>query len=180
MLCSNIINKKFIYTKVNFCKLKFGFLGYSMVPSFTLNALSSGLGHFGVAFNQIEIRHIDTYGAIVNNSKTNITCFVRSSESSAVLDILKKTSKVSYYVGMITHEAYNFKGEFQEVIDLDSDSLNISENYRKNLIDVLSGLGLNTEAVKNRYDEAPDLGIIFKVKKVFIQTPGPEAGKIIQ
>ena len=179
MLCSNIINKKFIYTKVNFCKLKFGFLGYSMVPSFTLNALSSGLGHFGVAFNQIEIRHIDTYGAIVNNSKTNITCFVRSSESSAVLDILKKTSKVSYYVGMITHEAYNFKGEFQEVIDLDSDSLNISENYRKNLIDVLSGLGLNTEAVKNRYDEAPDLGIIFKVKKVFIQTPGPEAGKII-
>ena len=180
MLCSNIINKKFIYTKVNFCKLKFGFLGYSMVPSFTLNALSSGLGHFGVAFNQIEIRHIDTYGSIVNNSKTNITCFVRSSESSAVLDILKKTSKVSYYVGMITHEAYNFKGEFQEVIDLDSDSLNISENYRKNLIDVLSGLGLNTEAVKNRYDEAPDLGIIFKVKKVFIQTPGPEAGKIIQ
>ena len=180
MLCSNIINKKFIYTKVNFCKLKFGFLGYSMVPSFTLNALSSGLGHFGVAFNQIEIRHIDTYGAIVNNSKTNITCFVRSSESSAVLDILKKTSKVSYYVGMITHEAYNFKGEFQEVIDLDSDSLNISENYRKNLIDVLSGLGLDTEAVKNRYDEAPDLGIIFKVKKVFIQTPGPEAGKIIQ
>ncbi len=179
MLCSNIINKKFIYTKVNFCKLKFGFLGYSMVPSFTLNALSSGLGHFGVAFNQIEIRHIDTYGSIVNNSKTNITCFVRSSESSAVLDILKKTSKVSYYVGMITHEAYNFKGEFQEVIDLDSDSLNISENYRKNLIDVLSGLGLNTEAVKNRYDEAPDLGIIFKVKKVFIQTPGPEAGKII-
>ena len=151
-----------------------------MVPSFTLNALSSGLGHFGVAFNQIEIRHIDTYGAIVNNSKTNITCFVRSSESSAVLDILKKTSKVSYYVGMITHEAYNFKGEFQEVIDLDSDSLNISENYRKTLIDVLSGLGLDTEAVKNRYDEAPDLGIIFKVKKVFIQTPGPEAGKIIQ
>ena len=150
-----------------------------MIPSLTLNALSSGLGHFGVALHGNHIRHIDTYGAIVNNSKTNITCFVRSSESSAVLDILKKTSKVSYYVGMITHEAYNFKGEFQEVIDLDSDSLNISENYRKNLIDVLSGLGLDTEAVKNRYDEAPDLGIIFKVKKVFIQTPGPEAGKII-
>ena len=150
-----------------------------MVPLSTLNALSSGLGHFGVAFNQIEIRHIDTYGATVNNSKTNITCFVRSSESSAVLDILKKTSKVSYYVGMITHEAYNFKGEFQEVIDLDSDSLNVSENYRKNLIDVLSGLGLDTEAVKNRYNEAPDLGITFKVKKVFIQTPGPDAGKII-
>ena len=166
--------------KTNFCKITFYILGNSMVPLLTLNALSSGLGHFGVAFNQTEIRHIDTYGAIVNNSKTKITCFVRSSESSAVLDILKKSPKVSYYVGMITHEAYNFKGEFQEVINLDSVSLNISENYRKNLIDTLSGLGLDKDSVKNRYDEAPDLGIIFKVKKVFIQTPGPEAGKIIQ
>ena len=70
--------------KTNFCKITSYILGNSMVPLLTLNALSSGLGHFGVAFNQIEIRHIDTYGATVNNSKTNITCFVRSSESSAV------------------------------------------------------------------------------------------------
>ena len=150
-----------------------------MVPLITLNALSSGLGHFGVALNHNYIRHVDTYGAIVNDAKTNITCFVRSSESSAVLDILKKTSKVSYYVGMITHEAYNFKVEFKELFNLDSNALNISENYRKNLIDVLSGLGLDAEAVRNRYGEAPDLGITFKVNKVFIQTPGPEAGKII-
>ena len=81
-----------------------------MVPLITLNALSSGLGHFGVALNHNYIRHIDTYGAIVNDTKTNITCFVRSSESSDVLNILKKSTKVSYYVGMITHEAYNFKG----------------------------------------------------------------------
>ena len=81
---------------------------------------------------------------------------------------------------MITHEAYNFKGEFKELFNLDSNALDISENYRKNLIDVLSGLGLDKDSVKNRYDEAPDLGIIFKVKKVFIQTPVPEAGKIIQ
>ena len=148
-----------------------------MVPLITLNALSSGLGHFGVALNHNYIRHIDTYGAIVNDAKTNITCFVRSSESSDVLNILKKSTKVSYYVGMITHEAYNFKGEFQEIFNLDSDALDISENYRNNLIDVLSGLGLDKEAVKSRYQDAPNQGINFKVNKVFIQTPGPEAGK---
>ena len=151
-----------------------------MVPIITLNALSSGLGHFGVALNHNYIRHIDTYGAIVNDAKTNITCFVRSSESSDVLNILKKSTKVSYYVGMITHEAYNFKGEFQEIFNLDSDALDISENYRNNLIDVLSGLGLDKEAVKSRYQDAPNQGINFKVNKVFIQTPGPEAGKIIE
>ncbi len=103
-----------------------------MVPLITLNALSSGLGHFGVALNHNYIRHIDTYGAIVNDAKTNITCFVRSSESSDVINILKKSTKVSYYVGMITHEAYNFKGEFQEIFYLDSDALDVSENYRNN------------------------------------------------
>ena len=132
-----------------------------MVPLITLNALSSGLGHFGVALNHNYIRHIDTYGAIVNDAKTNITCFVRSSESSDVLNILKKSTKVSYYVGMITHEAYNFKGEFQEIFNLDSDALDISENYRNNLIDVLSGLGLDKEAVKSRYQDAPNQGINF-------------------
>ena len=150
-----------------------------MIPSLTLNALSSGLGHFGVALDGNHIRHIDTYGAVVDNSKTKITCFVRSSESVDVLKIIKKNPKISYYVGMITHEAYNFKGEFKQVSNLDSDALDTSENYRKNLIDVLSGLGLDVEAVRNKYGEAPDLGITFKVNKVFIQTPGPEAGKII-
>ena len=151
-----------------------------MVPLITLNALSSGLGHFGVALNHNYIRHIDTYGAIVNDAKTNITCFVRSSESSDVLKILKRSNKVSYYVGMITHEAYNFKGEFQEMYNLDGDALDISKNYRNNLIDVLSGLGLDKEAVGNRYKDAPDQGINFKVNKVFIQTPGPKAGKIMK
>ena len=151
-----------------------------MVPQITLNALSSGLGHFGVALNNNYIRHIDTYGAIVNDAKTNITCFVRSSESSDVLNILKKSSKVSYYVGMITHEAYNFKGEFQEVFNLGSAALDISKIYRNNLIDVLAGLGLDKKAVESRYKEAPNQGISFKVNKVFIQTPGPEAGKIIK
>ena len=66
-----------------------------MVPLITLNALSSGLGHFGVALNHNYIRHIDTYGAIVNDAKTNITCFVRSSESSDVLNILKNNKELN-------------------------------------------------------------------------------------
>ena len=43
-----------------------------MIPSITLNALNSGLGHFGVALDGKYIRHIDTYGATISESKTNI------------------------------------------------------------------------------------------------------------
>ena len=151
-----------------------------MIPSITLNALNSGLGHFGVALDRKYIRHIDTYGAIVSESKTNIICFIRSSESEDVLNILEKSPRVSYYVGMITHEAYNFKGDFQHSFSLEANFLKISENYRNNLIGVLSGLGLDKEALEKKYNDAPDLGINFMVDKVFIQTPGPEAGKVIE
>ena len=81
---------------------------------------------------------------------------------------------------MISHEAYNFKGEFNEVFNLNTDALSLSENYRNKLIDALSSVGLDREAVKNKFKEPPDLGINFMVNKVFIQTPGPEAGNIIK
>ena len=81
---------------------------------------------------------------------------------------------------MVTHEAYNFKGDFQNSFSLDANFLKISENYRSSLIGVLSELGLNKEALEKKYNDAPDLGINFMVDKVFIQTPGPEAGKVIE
>ena len=101
-----------------------------MIPSITLNALNSGLGHFGVALDRKHIRHIDTYGAIVSESKTNIICFIRSSESEDVLNILEKSPRVSYYVGMVTHEAYNFKGDFQNSFSLGANFLKISEKIK--------------------------------------------------
>ena len=80
---------------------------------------------------------------------------------------------------MITHEAYNFKGEFQEIFNLDSDALDISENYRNNVIDVITSVGLSKDAALDKFGKVPDLGITFKVDKVYIQTPGPDAGKEI-
>ena len=35
------------------------------------------------------------------------------------------------------------------------------------------------EAVMKKYGIVPDIGITFKVDKVFVQTPGPDAGKLI-
>ena len=133
-----------------------------MIPSLTLNALSSGLGHFGVALHGNHIRHIDTYGAVVDNSKTKITCFVRSSESVDVLNILKKSPNISYYVDMITYEAYNFKGEFTELSNLDVDAWNISKNYRKNLIDVFSKC---TELIISTDNMSDAVNSAYKVSK---------------
>ena len=48
-----------------------------------------------------------------------------------------------------------------------------------NVIDIITSVGLSKEAALEKYGKVPDLGITFKVEKVYIQTPGPEAGKEI-
>ena len=39
--------------------------------------------------------------------------------------------------------------------------------------------GLSKDAALDKFGKVPDLGITFKVDKVYIQTPGPDAGKEI-
>jgi len=38
-------------------------------------------------------------------------------------------------------------------------------------------MGIPEEALTQAFGSAPDLGITFKVEKIFNQTPGPEAGQ---
>ena len=80
---------------------------------------------------------------------------------------------------MISHEAYNLKGQYVSSKKLDNSDLKISKNYTNKVIDIITSVGLSKEAALEKYGKVPDLGITFKIDKVYIQTPGPEAGKEI-
>ena len=78
---------------------------------------------------------------------------------------------------MITHEAYNFKGQFVEVINLSRDDLEASNIYRNKIIDTITSIGMSKKELFKWNNT--DIGIKFKVDKVFVQTPGPDFGKEI-
>ena len=80
---------------------------------------------------------------------------------------------------MISHEAYNFKGQFESFNLLNENDLKVSEEYRSNVINTITNIGMPREAAAEKYSKVPDIGITFKVDKVFVQTPGPDAGKLI-
>ena len=150
-----------------------------MIPELTFNALKVGFGHFGVASIENKTRHVDTLGVMVNNSSSTLTCFILKSECEEVINFLKSSGRISFFVGMISHEAYNFKGQFIELISLNDDDLKISQDYRKKLIDIVTSIGVPEDGAIEKYGKIPDIGITFKVDKVFVQTPGPDAGKEI-
>ena len=150
-----------------------------MIPELTFNTLTNGFGHFGVASKNNKTRHVDTLGVKINNSETSLTCFVISSECEEILEYLRESGRVSFFVGMVSHEAYNFKGQFIGSENLNDKDLEISEDYRNNLIEIISSIGVPREGAEEKYGRTPNIGITFKVEKVFIQTPGPDAGKEI-
>ena len=41
---------------------------------------------------------------------------------------------------------------------------------------MISAMGLPRENIEKLYGVAPDIGLTVKIKNIYIQTPGPEAG----
>ena len=150
-----------------------------MIPNLTLNALQNGFGHFGVASKSNKTRHVDTLGLTINSSNSSLTCFVIKSECEEILEYLRESGRISFFVGMISHEAYNFKGQFESFNLLNENDLKVSEEYRSNVINTITNIGMPREAATEKYGKVPDIAITFKVDKVFVQTPGPDAGKLI-
>ena len=109
-----------------------------MIPDLTINALQEGLGHFGVSSKNNKTVHVDTLGVKIDNSQSTLTCFVVNDECNKILQYLSESGRVSFFVGMISHEAYNFKGQFVSSEKLNDEDLKISENYRNNDIDVIT------------------------------------------
>ena len=89
---------------------------------------------------------------------------------------LKKEKKII----MVTHDMFQAMRLADEIIIINNGELiEMSEKNRTNFIEVMSEMGLPKPAIERLFGVEPDTGITIKVNEVFVQTPGPEAGKRI-
>ena len=147
-----------------------------MIPDITKNVLTNGFGHLGSVNKKNLPVHLDTLGQTFDNEKNTITCFTIEKSSNVLLENLYETKRVSFYIGMASHEAYQFKGEFINSHNMSTLENNISAKYCKSCIEILKNFGMTDEFVNNSYGKMPNIGITFKIEKIFVQTPGPSAG----
>ena len=148
-----------------------------MIPEQTLEALANGFGHLGSASLDLKTTHTDTLSASFDPANDTVTSFVLSFLAGPVLENFKSTGRVSYFVALPSHEAYQFKGQVIETRQLTEDELAHSEQFRNAAQEYMVGNGIPAEPAAQMLGTAPDLGITFKVEKIFNQTPGPEAGQ---
>ena len=132
-----------------------------MIPERTHEALiNGGIGHIGSANADLKTTHTETLGA-------------------PILENLKVKGRISFFFGLPSHEAYQFKGQFLETREITEEELANSEKILSVTKDMFDSIGIPSEAVERMLGTPPDLGVTFRVEKIFIQTPGPEAGQEI-
>ena len=147
-----------------------------MIPEQTLETLANGFGHLGSVDSNLKSTHTDTLSADVDQEKGTVTCFVLSFLAGSVLENFRANGRVSYFVALPSHEAYQFKGQFIDTRGLTEDDLYKSEKFRDAAQEYLTSMGSPAEPLAKMFGMAPDLGVTFKVEKIYKQTPGPEAG----
>jgi hypothetical protein len=134
----------------------------------------------GTRDERLHPAHTFVAGAIVNQGRETITCFVLQSRAERIMGNLENNGKIALNVSHPSHESYQLKGRYVSSRPVEAKDVAIQEIYRTKLLACMLQYGYPEQLIKPlilgfRYQ--PAVGITFRVEEIFLQTPGPEAGK---
>ena len=124
--------------------------------------------------------HTFLAGAIVNPDRETITCFVLQSRAEKTMGNLEHNGTIAMSVGHPSHESYQLKGHYVSSRPTEAKDIAIQEIHRTKLLACMLQYGYLEQIAKPLilgFRHQPAVGIIFRVEEIFLQTPGPEAGK---
>ena len=121
-------------------------------------------------------------GAVVHPDHETVTFFVPESRSEKIESNLKNNGKVALAFGLLTHEAYQLKGTYISSRPTDAKDWAVQEAYRAKVLSALLQASYPEQIAKPLalgFVYRPGIAITFRAEEIFLQTPGPEAGKKI-
>jgi len=140
----------------------------------------------GPAFMQVGTRdaqlrpaHAWVIGALVDADRETVTFFVPESRSARVLSNLQDNGGVALAIGLATHEAYQLKGAYVSSRPTGDEDIARQETYRTKWLAAALQAGYPGEIARPLilgYAYRPGVAVTFRVKEIFLQTPGPGAG----
>ncbi|HKA53407.1 MAG TPA: pyridoxamine 5'-phosphate oxidase family protein [Candidatus Binatia bacterium] len=136
----------------------------------------------GTRDEKLRPAHTVVVGAIVNQDRETISCFVLQSRAEQIMGNLENNARIALSAGSPSHESYQFKGRYVSARPTDAKDVAIQEIYRTKLVALMLQYGYPEQIVKPLvlgFRGQPAVAITFRVEEIFLQTPGPEAGKRI-
>src|SRR5262249_39123205 len=124
--------------------------------------------------------HTYAVGAIVHEDRQTVTVFVPTARATRILPHLEANGQVALGMGQFSHEAYQLKGTFLATRPTNADDRARQEAYRRALLADALRAGYPEEIARpftQGFAYTPGIAITFRADEVFLQTPGPDAGK---
>lgn len=109
--------------------------------------------------------------------------FLAASRSAAVLDDLRANRRIAVVLSRpSTHESLQIKADDAEIIALPPQAHTLVDDYHARMIAETSALGLSLAAVQALFSVEPEdiVAVRCTPHAVFEQTPGPNAGNLLQ
>ena len=154
-----------------------------MIPERVVEAVHGSAVMFaGTRDGRLHPAQTFVIGAVVQPDRETITFFIPESRAERILSDLKNNGRVALSVALITHEAYQLKGSSIASRPTDAKDRAVQEISRTKLVSTMIQAGYPEQLVKPLilgYAYQPGVAITFRVEEIFLQTPGPEAGKKI-
>jgi len=154
-----------------------------MIPDRVVEAVHGSAVMFaGTRDQRLHPAQTFVIGAVVQPDRETITFFIPESRAERILSDLKNNGRVALSVALITHEAYQLKGSSIASRPTDAKDRAVQEISRTKLVSTMIQAGYPEQLVKPLilgYAYQPGVAITFRVEEIFLQTPGPEAGKKI-
>ncbi|MBI2059527.1 MAG: pyridoxamine 5'-phosphate oxidase family protein [Nitrospirae bacterium] len=153
-----------------------------MIPEKLVEFLH-GPVYIGVGTRDERLRPLHTWamGMTVAADRKALTLFIPDKTSGRMLENLKHNGKVAVGVGSpVNNENYQLKGEFATSRPTEPGEAAIQEIYRTKLLTTSIQAGYPEAIIKPLvmgFAYKPSLAVTVIVKEIYLQTPGPEAGK---
>jgi len=150
----------------------------TMIPKQVINLLDKPLaGHIGSRDNKLNTTEAMIWGVRMNPEKGEVTIFVPESVASQTINNVTSNKQVSCFISHPnTHESYQLKGEYITHEVANEEDAKLQDDFVFRFYDGYMKHFNYPPSIVNAVNNHPGIGITFKVKDVFVQTPGPNAG----
>lgn len=117
-------------------------------------------------------------GWSIGPDRQTISCSIAEEFSGDLLSSLEDNGRFALTVEQVgSHETYQFKGEYVDSRAPGAADIAIFEQCRERFGKVVSSVYGLPEEVYRAFIIKPSIVISFKVQEIFLQTPGPGAGR---
>jgi len=119
-------------------------------------------------------------GALVSSARTEMTIFVPTEVGARAVANLRANGRLAVGISRaFDNNAFQLKGRALEIRDATESERAVVERYLAALVESLYLIGLPRGLVK-RLRVWPACAVRFQVEEMFLQTPGPNAGKRLE